>query len=75
MNVFVGICVDDISNKILHAMCVNGGLSISYIEGRAIHEKRGGVIAIDRVEERIKWVGARSMKRAIEIVCVCKSKI
>ena len=22
MNVFVGICVDDISNKILHAMCV-----------------------------------------------------
>ena len=22
VNVFVGICVDDISNKILHAMCV-----------------------------------------------------
>ena len=41
--------------------------------------REGGVIAIDRVEERIKWVGARSMKRAIEIVCVCvcvcKSKI
>ena len=33
--------------------------------------REGGVIAIDRVEERIKWVGARSMKRAIEIVCVC----
>jgi hypothetical protein len=29
----------------------------------------GGVIDIDRVEERIKCVGARSMKRAIEIVC------
>ena len=41
VNVFVGICVDDISNKNLtHAMCVNRGLSISYIEG-AIHEKRG----------------------------------
>ena len=37
--------------------------------------REGGVIAIDRVKERIKWVGARSMKRAIEIVCVCKSKI
>ena len=33
--------------------------------------REGGVIAIDRVEDRIKWVGARSMKRAIEIVCVC----
>ena len=33
--------------------------------------REGGVIAIDRVEERIKWVGARSMKRAIDIVCVC----
>ena len=22
VNIFVGICVDDISNKILHAMCV-----------------------------------------------------
>ena len=32
--------------------------------------REGGVIDIDRVEERIKWVGARSMKRAIEIVCV-----
>ena len=30
----------------------------------------GGVIDTDRVEERIKWVGARWMKRAIEIVCV-----
>ena len=30
---------------------------------------------MNRVKERIKWVGARSMKRAIEIVCVCKSKI
>ena len=37
--------------------------------------REGGVIAIDRVEERIKWVGARSMKRAIEIVCVYKSMI
>ena len=37
--------------------------------------REGGVIDIDRVEERIKWVGARSMKRAIKIVCVCKSKI
>ncbi len=36
--------------------------------------REGGVIDINRVEERIKWVGARSMKRAIEIVCVCKSK-
>ena len=35
-----------------------------------IHEKRGRVIDIDRVEERIKWVGARLMKRVIEIVCV-----
>ena len=26
---------------------------------------------VDRVEERIKWVGARSMKRAIKILCVC----
>ena len=33
--------------------------------------REGGVIDIDRVEERIKWVGARSMKRAIGIVCVC----
>ena len=32
--------------------------------------REGGVIDIDRVEERIKWVGARWMKRAIEIVCV-----
>ena len=32
--------------------------------------REGGVIYIDRVEERIKWVGARSMKRAIKIVCV-----
>ena len=32
--------------------------------------REGGVIDIDRVEERIKWVGARSMKRAIKIVCV-----
>ena len=30
----------------------------------------GGVIDIDRVKERIKWVGARSMKRAIKIVWV-----
>ena len=37
--------------------------------------REGRVIGTDRVEERIKWVGARSMKRAIEIVCVCKSKI
>ena len=29
----------------------------------------GGAIHIDRVEEKIKCVGARSMKRAIEIVC------
>ena len=36
-----------------------------------ILRREGGVIDIDRVEERIKWVGARSMKRAIEIVCVC----
>ena len=32
--------------------------------------KEGGVIDIDRVKENIKWVGARSMKRDIEIVCV-----
>ena len=32
--------------------------------------REGGVIDIDRVEERIKWVGVRSMKRVIEIVCV-----
>ena len=32
--------------------------------------REGGVIDTDRVEERIKSVGARSMKRAIEIVCV-----
>ena len=32
--------------------------------------REGGVIDIDRVEERIKCVGARSMKKAIEIVCV-----
>ena len=37
--------------------------------------REGGVIDIDRVKERIKWVGARSMKRAIEIVCVCASQI
>ena len=36
--------------------------------------REGGVIDIDRVEERIKLVGARSMKRAIEIVCVCASQ-
>ena len=66
MNVFVGICVDDISNKILHAMCV---------KWRPIHIIYRG--SSDPREERIKWVGERSMKRAIEIVCVCvcKSKI
>ena len=37
--------------------------------------REGGVIDLDRVKERIKWVGATSMKRAIEIACVCKSKI
>ena len=37
--------------------------------------REGGIIAIDRVEERMKWVGARWMKRAIKIVCVYKSKI
>ena len=37
--------------------------------------REGGVVDIHRVEERIKWVGARSMKRAIEIVCVCASQI
>ena len=50
----------------------------TYMVGQSTR-REGGVIAIDRVEERIKWVGARSMKRAIEIVCVCvcvcKSKI
>ena len=63
----MGICVDDISNKILHAMCVKWRVGQST-------RREGGAIAIDRVEERIKWVGARSMKRAIEIVCVCASK-
>ena len=32
--------------------------------------REGGDIDIDRVKERIKWVSARSMKRAIKIVCV-----
>ena len=72
----MGICVDDISNKILHAMCVKWRpIHIIYRGPGGSTRREEGVIDIDRVEERIKWVGARSMKRAIEIVCVCKSKI
>ena len=41
---------------------------------RQSRRREGGVIAIDRVEDRIKWVGARLMKRAIEIVCVGTSQ-
>ena len=60
--------VDDISNK---AMCVKWRpIHIIYRGSGDPREEREGVIDIDRVEERIKWVGARSMKRAIEIVCV-----
>ena len=59
----------------LYAIWRNGSTSIIYRGSGNPREREGGVIDIDRVEERIKWVGARSMKRAIEIVCVCKSKI
>ena len=75
VNVFVGICVDDISNKILHAICVKWRpIHIIHRGSGNPREEREG-LAIDRVKERIKWVGARSMERAIEIVCVYKSNI
>ena len=36
--------------------------------------REGGVIDIDRVEERIKWVGARSMKKPSKLfVCTSQS--
>ena len=42
VNVFVGICVDDISNKILHAMCVKWRpIHIIYRGGDPREEREG----------------------------------
>ena len=60
VNVFVGICVDDISNKILHAMYVKWRpIHIIYRGGDPQEEREGSYISIELKRGSSGWVRDR----------------